>query len=250
MIMLQSVTKRYSQSKPPAVDNMTLSVTQCKIFGFLFQNGAEKRTTIIMIVGLLRQDSGTISVGPYDNISDPVALKRAIGYVPDEPLFYENMTGNQYLRFIADIFEVPKTAASERIGKWAKRFTLTEALDDRISSYSRGMKQKLGVIGALIHDCKVLILDEPMVGLDPRASFTLKEVMREFCNNGGTVFFSTHVMDVAERLCDTVGIINRGKLAACGTFAELKNSTGEQQATLEQIFLELTDGEDETTVAH
>ena len=243
MIDIDAVTKRYAQTKSPAVDRLALHVGAGEIFGFLGPNGAGKSTTIKMIVGLLGQDTGTIQVCGYDNIAQNVEVKRCIGYVPDEPLFYENMSGRKYLDFISDIFDIDQDTRIGRISRWAERFSLIDALDDKISSYSRGMKQKLGVIAALIHDSRVLILDEPMVGLDPKSAFILKEVMRDFCNTGGTVFFSTHVMDVAERLCDTVGIINKGKLIASGTFASLKESAGENQATLEQLFLELTDEE-------
>jgi len=241
VIVVQGVTKRYRPDRPPAVNNLDLQVEQGKIYGFLGPNGAGKSTTIKMLVGLLRQDTGTVTVCGYDNVRQSVELKRCIGYVPDEPLFYENMSGRRYLNFIGDIFEVEPSECAKRTLAWAQRFGLQAALDDRISSYSRGMKQKLGVIAALVHDSRVLILDEPMVGLDPKSAFILKETMREYCDQGGTVFFSTHVMDVAERLCDVVGIINKGALVAGGTFASLKKATGEEQATLEQLFLELTD---------
>jgi ABC-2 type transport system ATP-binding protein len=240
MITIHAATKRYRQDKPPAVDNLSLEVRQGEIFGFLGPNGAGKSTTIKMLVGLLRQDSGSITVNGFDNIADLLSVKKSIGYVPDEPMFYEKMTALGYLGFIADLFNIPTDLRIERINHWTKRFSLDSNLHDAISSYSHGMKQKLGVVAALIHEPKLLILDEPMVGLDPRSSFILKEVMREFCVKGGTVFFSTHVMDVAERLCDRVGIINKGKLITCGTFAELRNSKGDQGATLEKLFLELT----------
>jgi len=240
MITIHAATKRYRQDKPPAVDNLSLEVQQGEIFGFLGPNGAGKSTTIKMLVGLLRQDSGGITVNGYDNINELLSVKKSIGYVPDEPMFYEKMTALRYLNFIADLFNIPTEVRAQRIDYWTKRFSLDSNLQDPISSYSHGMKQKLGVIAALIHEPKLLILDEPMVGLDPRSSFILKEVMREFCTKGGTVFFSTHVMDVAERLCDRVGIINKGKLITCGTFAQLRNSKGDQGATLEKLFLELT----------
>jgi len=242
MISIHSVTKQYSQSKPPAVHNLTLEVDHGEIFGFLGPNGAGKSTTIKMLVGLLRQDAGTITIDGHDNTTDLLALKRAIGYVPDEPLFYEKMTALRFLNFISDLYGVPVDRREQRIFQWGERFSLNEFLHDPINSFSHGMKQKLGVVAALIHNPQVLILDEPMVGLDPKSSFILKEVMREFCTGGGTVFFSTHIMDVAERLCDRVGIIHKGHLIACGTFAQLKDSTGEQSATLEHLFLELTDG--------
>jgi ABC-2 type transport system ATP-binding protein len=240
MITIHAATKRYRQDKPPAVDNLTLEVEQGEIFGFLGPNGAGKSTTIKMLVGLLRQDSGSITVNGFDNINELLSVKRSIGYVPDEPMFYEKMTALRYLNFIADLFDISEELRSQRITYWTKRFSLDTNIQDPISSFSHGMKQKLGVIAALIHEPQLLILDEPMVGLDPKSSYILKEVMREFCTKGGTVFFSTHVMDVAERLCDRVGIINKGKLISCGTFAQLRNSKDDQGATLEKLFLELT----------
>jgi ABC-2 type transport system ATP-binding protein len=241
MISIHAATKRYSQDKPPAVDNLSLEVQKGEIFGFLGPNGAGKSTTIKMLVGLLRQDSGSITVNGFGLINELLSIKKTIGYVPDEPMFYEKMTALRYLNFIGDLYEIPTDSRAVKFTYWTKRFSLDSNLHDPVSSFSHGMKQKLGVIAALIHDPRLLILDEPMVGLDPRSSFVLKEVMREFCTKGGTVFFSTHVMDVAERLCDRVGIINKGKLISCGTFANMKKAQGDQGATLEKLFLELTD---------
>lgn len=240
MIQLESITKRYGTEGPNALDGLTLSVGRGELFGFLGPNGAGKTTTIKILVGLLRPDGGRASVAGIDCVGSPLEVKRRIGYVPDEPMLYENMTGARFLSFIADVFEV---AAENRstILDLAEQFELRPMLSERISSYSHGMKQKLSVISALLHDPEVFILDEPIVGLDPRASFILKEKMRELCDRGRTVFFSTHVMEVAERLCDRVAIIRAGRIVADGPFEQLRRSAGEADATLERLFLELTD---------
>lgn len=241
MVRIEGVTKRYGNSSKAAVENLSLEIKPKEIFGFLGPNGAGKSTTIKMMVGLLKQDTGRIFINGIATDDDPVQVKMSIGYVPDEPLLYERMTAKEYLLFICEVYKVPMEARETRITEWAKRFSLLEVLGDRISSFSRGMKQKLGIIAALVHEPQLLILDEPMVGLDPRASFILKEVMRQFCDEGRSVFFSTHVMEVAERLCDRVGIIDKGKLVACDTLGELRGRTGNSGSTLEQLFLELTD---------
>ncbi len=248
-ISFSGVTKCYGKGKAPAVDHLDLQVRSGEIFGFLGPNGAGKSTTIKMLVGMLRQDSGVVTVGPFDNLASPTDLKKLLGYVPDEPLFYERMTGLRHINFICDLYGVPGDARESRTLKLAKLFELTDALRDPISSYSHGMKQKLAVIAALVHDPQVLVLDEPMVGLDPRSSFILKDVMREFCKTGRTVFFSTHVMEVAERLCDRVGIIAKGRLLFNGTLEELKALNGESDATLEELFLRLTGQGDVAQVA-
>ncbi len=240
MIQLDMITKRYGKEGPNALDGLTLSVGRGELFGFLGPNGAGKTTTIRILAGLLRPDSGRAEVSGVDCLAHPLEVKRRIGYVPDEPMLYENMTGARFLSFIADVFEV---AADDRdiIVELAEQFELRSMLSERISSYSHGMKQKLSIISALLHDPEVFILDEPIVGLDPRAAFTLKEKMRELCDRGRTVFFSTHVMEVAERLCDRVGIIRSGRVIADGPLEELRRSAGEADATLERLFLELTD---------
>ena len=176
MVAIQSVTKKYGNSAKAAVENLSLALVPGEIFGFLGPNGAGKSTTIKMIVGLLSQDTGTITVDGLDTLKEPVLVKQRIGYVPDEPLFYEKMTANEYLQFICEIYRVPNEARQERIVRWAKRFSLHGVLDDQISSFSRGMKQKLGIVTALVHEPRLLILDEPMVGLDPKSAFILKEV--------------------------------------------------------------------------
>jgi len=241
MIKLTDVSKTYSKGSKPAVKKLNLTVPDGKIFGFLGPNGAGKSTTIKMIVGILGQDSGTIEVNGFDNHNNIIEIKRKIGFIPDESSFYDKMTAIRYLNFISDIFEVNEEDRKTRIEKYSKMFDLQDHLKEDINSYSHGMKQKLEIISAMVHDPEILILDEPMVGLDPHSSYVLKDLMREFCNEGKTVFFSTHVMEVAERLCDLVGIINEGELIAQGTYEELKNINGDKNATLEKLFLELTD---------
>lgn len=248
MVLISEVSKRYRKDKPLAVSDLTLEIASGEIFGFLGPNGAGKSTTINMMVGKIVQDQGTILIDGHDTLKDALDAKKVVGYVPDEPRLYEKMTGRRYLDFICDVFFIGDER-DEQIVHWASRFNLEEALDDQISSYSRGMKQKLGIISALVHRPKILILDEPMVGLDPKSAFVLKEVMRELCNEGGTVFFSTHVMEVAERVCDRVGIIHNGTLVAHGPFAQLREAQGEMGATLEQLFLELTDEHQESVIA-
>jgi ABC-2 type transport system ATP-binding protein len=244
MIELANVYKSYGKGKITAVSGLSLTVGKGELFGFLGPNGAGKTTTIKMLVGLLKPDSGAIKVGGIDRVSDPLAVKRIIGYVPDESVAYEKMTGAAFLAFIADVFELPEAARHGALDL-AGEFEIADALGDVISSYSHGMKQKLSIISALLHDPEVFILDEPIVGLDPKSAFLLKEKMKERCRVGKTVFFSTHVMEVAERLCDRVGIIHHGKMVAVGPLEELKSRSESRpdhgDETLERIFLELTD---------
>lgn len=240
MIVIDHVDKSYKNGQVKAVNDLSLTVQQGEIFGFLGPNGAGKSTTINMLTGLLQQDRGSIKVHEFDTVKDNLKVKQLIGYVPDEPLFYEKMTGLRYLNFIADVFELDEKNRKNRIAKLSEEYLMQNSLEDVISSYSHGMKQKLQIMAALIHDPEVFILDEPMVGLDPKSSYVLKETMRTLCDAGKTVFFSTHVMEVAERLCDRVGIIQNGSLIACAPFEELKKASGETNSTLEQIFLELT----------
>jgi ABC-2 type transport system ATP-binding protein len=239
MITTSNLTKSYTKDEKKALDNLSLEVKSGELYGFLGPNGAGKTTTIKILTGLLRPDGGTAEVGGIDVLANPIAVKRIVGYVPDDPLLYDNMSGMRFLSFIADVFEVGD--ARLRIPELAEKFELRDALPDRISSYSHGMKQKVAIIAALLHDPEVFILDEPIVGLDPQSSFTLKQIMRERCAAGKTVFFSTHVMEVAERLCDRVGIISHGKLIATGPLDELRARAGKSDATLENLFLELTD---------
>jgi ABC-2 type transport system ATP-binding protein len=240
MIELSQLSKTYDKGKVQAVKGLSLKVPKGELFGFLGPNGAGKTTTIKMMVGLLRPDSGSIHFGGVDTRSNPLAAKAMLGYCPDEPVLYEKMTGIRFLAFIADVFAVPAAERERRVRELAETFELTDALSEVIGSYSHGMRQKLSLISALLHDPQVLVLDEPIVGLDPRAAFTLKETMRGFCKRGGTVFFSTHIMEVAERLCDRVGIINHGELLAAAPLEALRVQSGEQNATLERVFLEMT----------
>jgi len=239
MIEINSVTKTYAKGSAPAVDGLTLRVRPGEIFGFLGPNGAGKTTTIKMMVGLLRPDSGTITINGYDVQRQPLAAKRQIGYVPDTPAVWDKLTGLEYLGFIGDVFGIPADARRERIAELAEAFELKGALTEQLGAYSHGMRQKVLLLGALLHRPPVWILDEPLVGLDPRTAHLLKELMAEHCRQGNTVFFSTHILDVAERLCHRVGIIRKGRLIAEGTLAELRAQQGE--GTLEEIFLELTE---------
>lgn len=240
MIEFQHVSKSYAKGKVRAVDELTLTVSSGEIFGFLGPNGAGKTTTIKMVVGLLRPDTGSIKVNGLDAQADALRTKAMTTYVPDYPAVYERLTGLEYLNFIGDVYGVPKAERLDRIGKWLEIFELSPAVGNPIQSYSHGMKQKIVLIAAILPAPEVMILDEPMVGLDPRASHQLKEFMRGHCDDGKTLFFSTHIMEVAERLCDRIGIIHKGKLVACGTMEELRQINKEQQS-LEHIFLELTD---------
>ncbi|MCH3916509.1 MAG: ABC transporter ATP-binding protein [Spirochaetia bacterium] len=237
MIELKGLTKRYEPEGKIAVDGLDLTVEDGMIFGFLGPNGAGKSTTIGMLVGSLKPTAGTVSIFGHDAGKDSLACKKLIGYVPDEPLFYEHMSGRRYIGFICDLFGIPAKERKEETARLAELFSLEEAIDTPISSYSHGMKQKLGVIAALIHHPRLLILDEPMVGLDPKSSYILKDVMRTFCKKGGTVFFSTHVMEVAQNLCTDIGIIDKGKLLFHGSFADLNQGKG---GDLEQLFLQMT----------
>lgn len=238
MLEIKNLTKKFGDKV--AVDNIDLSVKSGEIYGFLGPNGAGKTTTIKMIVGMLMPDGGSITVDGIDVIHDDVEAKRQIAYVPDSPEIYDIMTGRQYLNFIADVFELSDEERNKQIDRYAEVFEMKDNLDVMIAGYSHGMKQKIVIMGALIHSPKLLILDEPMVGLDAKSSFRLKEIMRALADEGRTVFFSTHVMEVAENLCDRIGIINRGKIIAVGTLDEIK-AAAKDTGSLEKIFLELTD---------
>lgn len=240
MLKLQNISKTYGKGKVKAVDNVNLEIRPGEIFGFLGPNGAGKTTTIKMIVGLLKPDEGNIFLENINVWEEPLKAKSQISYVPDTPEIYDKLKGIEYLNFIADMYEIPKDIRHERIEKYLEVFDLKHAIGDIIGSYSHGMKQKLVLISALIHEPKLFILDEPMVGLDPKSSFQLKEIMRERCDEGNTVFFSTHVLEVAEKLCDRIAIINKGKIVALGTMEELR-SHAEEKESLENIFLELTE---------
>jgi len=241
VIEFRRVSKSYNKGKVKAVDNLDLVIKPGEIFGFLGPNGAGKTTTIKMIVGLLKPDAGTITINGLDSQKDALQCKAMTTYVPDYPAIYERLTGLEYLNFIGDVYGVPKKDRIAGIEKWLEIFELSQAVSSPIQSYSHGMKQKIVLMAALLPAPRVMVLDEPMVGLDPRASHRLKEIMREHCDQGKTLFFSTHIMEVAEKLCDRMGIINKGKLIACGSMDELKKLNHEQQESLENIFLELTE---------
>lgn len=233
MLSIKNLTKTYKGGKT-AVSNLNLEVEAGDIYGFIGHNGAGKTTTIKCVVGINEYESGEITIDGISVKEHPLECKSRIAYIPDNPDLYEYLTGIQYLNFIADIFCISKTEREEEIKKHADDFELTSALGDLISSYSHGMKQKLAIIGALIHKPKLLILDEPFVGLDPSASVVLKEKMHQICNEGSAIFFSTHVLDVAEKLCNKVAIIKQGKLIAAGRTEKLT-----QGASLESVFMEV-----------
>lgn len=239
MIEIIGVSKSYGGGTKKAVDNLSLTVRPGEIFGFLGPNGAGKTTTIKMTVGLLRPDTGSIRINGFDMATQPLQVKRQIAFVPDTPEVYEKLTGLEYLNFIGDIYGVSAADRQARIERFAAEFELAGALTDRISGYSHGMQQKLVVMSALLHNPPVWILDEPMVGLDPRSAHTLKELMAEHVRKGNTLIFSTHMLEVAEKLCDRVAIIKKGQIIALGTMEELRQRQGGE--SLEQIFLELTE---------
>ena len=236
MLQIEHFTKEYGNKI--AVNDLSLEIRSGEIFGFIGHNGAGKTTTIKAVAGILPFQKGEIRVDGISVRENPLECKKRMAYIPDNPDLYEFLTGIQYLNFIADIFQVPKREREERIGKYGDLFGLTGDLGSTVSTYSHGMKQKLALIGALIHEPKLLLMDEPFVGLDPKAAHDLKMIMADFCQKGGAIFFSTHVLEVAEKLCDKVAIIKEGKLAACGTMEEVKGDE-----SLEQVFLELVDDE-------
>jgi len=238
MLICDKLYKRYAKNAPYAVEDLTLKVGEGEIFGFLGPNGAGKSTTIKMIVSLLNSDSGEVSLDGITAKDDPIAYKRLIGYVADEPQFYDKMSANEHLAFIGDLYRIPQDERTERISKLAATLRLQDALNDEIGSFSHGMRQKLAIISALLPAPKLLVLDEPMVGLDPKASFEVKNLLKELAKEGKIVFFSTHVLEVAQQLCTSLGIINEGKLIYHGTFEALQN---ERDESLEELFLELTE---------
>lgn len=238
MIELAGVTKSYNGTTK-AVDHLDLTVPKGEIFGFLGPNGAGKTTTIKMITGIIRPDQGHIRVNGKDITTEAIEAKRQFGYVPDSPDLFLRLKGLEYIGLMADIYKVPEELRKERIERLAERFDMTDALGDTIQSYSHGMRQKIVIMGVLIHHPEVWILDEPLTGLDPKSSYTLKEMMREHADSGRTVFFSTHVLEVAEKLCDRVAIINKGKILFCGTFPEMQRHF-QSNVSLERLFLELT----------
>lgn len=235
MLKITNLSKSYKSSKK-AVDSLSLDVNNGDIFGFIGHNGAGKTTTIRAIAGVLDFEEGEILIDGISIKKNPVACKKITAYIPDNPDIYEHLTGIGYLNFIGDIYDVNKVDRETLIEKYADAFELTENLGDTISSYSHGMKQKLAIISALIHSPKLLILDEPFVGLDPKAAHTLKNIMAELCKAGSAIFFSTHVLEVAEILCNKIAIIKNGKLVACGLTEDVKGNN-----SLEDVFMELID---------
>ena len=234
MLHIEHLTKTYGDKR--AVDDLTLHIAPGEIYGFIGHNGAGKTTTLKSIAGILRFDGGEIVIDGHSVREAPLECKKRIAYIPDNPDLYDFMTGIQFLNFIADIFGLSAEAREARIAEYAGAFELTEDLAQPISAYSHGMKQKLAMIAAWLHEPKLILMDEPFVGLDPKASHLLKTMMRSFCDGGGAIFFSTHVLEVAEKLCDKVAIIKNGRLVKAGTMDEVKGDE-----SLEAVFLELED---------
>jgi len=239
LIQTQNLVKRYGDKV--AVNDVSFEVRGGEIFGFLGPNGAGKTTTIKMIVGLLQPTSGNVRVAGYDVQTQPLQAKTACGYVPDTPNLYPKLSGRELLRFVGDLYEMDRQQNERRMEELLRLFDLEEAGDDTIDSYSHGMQQKTALAAALVHDPKVLVLDEPTVGLDPRSARLIKDMLRQIANRGAAVFLSTHILEIAERMCDRIGIINKGELIAVGSMDELR-SIGKGETSLEDIFLSLTGG--------
>lgn len=239
MIEILNISKSYEKNKK-IIDNLNLKINNGEIFGFLGPNGAGKTTTIKMITGILKMEEGDILIDGISIKDNPIEAKRSFGFVPDSPDLFLKLKGIEYLNFLADIYKVSVDKRKKIIENLSKKFEIFENLNDKIQSYSHGMRQKIVVIGALLHNPKNWILDEPMTGLDPKSSHILKELMKSHTKNGNTVFFSTHVLEVAEKLCDRIGIINKGKLIFVGTYEEIKKQLKED-ASLEDLFLQITE---------
>ena len=243
MVEIKNVSKAYRKNSN-VVENINLTINNGEIFGFIGPNGAGKTTIIKMITGILDVDDGKILIDNKDIKKDGVEAKKRFGFVPDNPNMFLRLTGIEYLNFMADIYEIPKNERIERIEKFAKEFKIYDALEDKIQSYSHGMRQKIIIIGVLLHNPENWILDEPLTGLDPKSAFNLKKMMKEHARAGNSVFFSTHVLEVAEKLCDRIGIINKGKIIFVGTYEEMKKRLG-GDGSLEELFMEITEnGED------
>ena len=236
MLRIEHLTKQYSGKDQKAVDDLTLHIQPGEIYGFIGHNGAGKTTTLKSCAGILRFDAGEIFIDGISLKENPIECKRRMAYIPDNPDLYEFLSGVQYLNFVADVYKVSAADREQRIARYADALELTDDLAGKINSYSHGMKQKLAVISALIHEPKLLMMDEPFVGLDPKAAHTVKLLMRQFCDNGGAIFFSTHVLEVAEKLCDKVAIIRGGKLVTCGDTETVRGNE-----SLEDVFLELVE---------
>ena len=237
MIEIKHVSKSYKKGEK-VVDNINLKINDGEIFGFIGLNGAGKTTTIKMITGILEIDEGNIFIDGKSIITSPIEAKKQMGLVPDSPDMFLKLKGIEYLNFIADCYNVSKEERIEKIEKFAKEFEIYEDLEDKIESYSHGMRQKIVIIGVLLHTPQNWILDEPITGLDPKSAYDLKKTMREYANSGKTVFFSTHILEIADELCDRIGIINKGKIIFVGTLKELKEKFGDKK-TLEEIFLDI-----------
>ena len=243
MIKIENVSKSYKKGSK-VIEGLNLEIKDGEIFGFLGPNGVGKTTTIKMMTGILEIDEGNILIDDISIQKNPVEAKKKIGYVPDNPDMFVKLKGIEYLNFIADIYEVPEDVREERIEQFSKKFGIYDVLNNKIQSYSHGMRQKIVIIGVLLHNPKNWIIDEPMTGLDPNSTFELKKIMREHADKGGTVFFSTHILDVAERLCDRIGIINKGKLLFVGTYEEIKQKLQENKS-LEELYMEITNNDEE-----
>ncbi|NLJ34091.1 MAG: ABC transporter ATP-binding protein [Firmicutes bacterium] len=238
MIKTINLSKDFAGAK--ALEKLNLHIAAGELFGFLGPNGAGKTTTIKMLTGLLRPTAGEIIINGYDIKSEPVAAKSCLGFVPDEPILYEKLSGREFLSFMADLYKVGKKDKEERIPELLQLFSLAERADDYIQSYSRGMRRKIAIAGALIHNPRVLLLDEPTLGLDPASARLLKDILRTLVSRGAAVFMSTHILEIAQHMCTRVGIINQGELIACGTMDQLRSQA--QEYSLEDVFLKLTGG--------
>ena len=242
MIEIKNVSRSYKKGKK-VIDDLNLKINNGEIFGFIGLNGAGKTTTIKMLTGILEIDEGEILIDGKSIFTDAVEAKKNIGLVPDNPDIFLKFKGIEYLNFIADVYEVDEEERVKEIEKYAKEFSMEEELENKIESYSHGMRQKIHIIGALLHKPNNWILDEPITGLDPKASYDLKKIMKDYANEGRTVFFSTHILEIAEKLCDRIGIINKGKLVFVGTLEEMRKEFG-QKLSLEEMFLEVTENEE------
>lgn len=247
LIQTRNLVKRYGDKT--AVNDVSIEVHSGEVFGFLGPNGAGKTTMIKMIVGLLQPTSGRVSVAGYDVSAQPLQAKAASGYVPDTPNLYAKLTGRELLRFVGDLYGIERLQAERRSEELLRILDLAAAADDTIDSYSHGMQQKTSLAAALVHDPKVLVLDEPTVGLDPKSARLIKDILRQMADRGAAVFLSTHILEIAERMCDRIGIINKGELIAVGTMAELHASNQVSGGSLEDIFLSLTGGAEEAAIA-
>ena len=241
MIEIKNLSKSYKKGKK-VIDNISLEIKDGEIFGFLGPNGAGKTTTIKMITGILGIDEGDIFIDGNSIIKNPLEAKKSFGFIPDNPDMFLKLKGIEYLNFIADIYEISEEERTKRIDELTKKFEMQQVLNNKMQSYSHGMRQKMIIMGVLLHKPKNLIFDEPMTGLDPKSSYDLKQIMREHVKQNNTVFFSTHILEVAERLCDRVGIINKGKLIFVGTYEEMKKEF-QKNASLEEIFMEITEND-------